>query len=142
MAEDLLLGGPDRGLFRRDTLERLLREHSERRADHGHRLWCLCALELWQRRWVDSLASFATGGVRGRPRTRPGPFVVRFAVRHEYEPGASARFRSGSVRRELVRSTSWLVGVSVTRRGCPQAITETTARAGLAAEAEGLMTNG
>ena len=23
------------------------------RADHGHRLWCLCTLELWQRRYVD-----------------------------------------------------------------------------------------
>jgi asparagine synthase (glutamine-hydrolysing) len=68
MAEDLLLGGPDRGLFRRDTLERLLREHSERRADHGHRLWCLCALELWQRRWVDSLAS----SVRQRTGMTPG----------------------------------------------------------------------
>ena len=49
VADDLLLGGPDRGLFRRAELERLLREHAERRADHGHRLWCLCMLELWQR---------------------------------------------------------------------------------------------
>jgi len=54
LAEDLLLGGTDRGLFRRDTLEGLIREHADRRADHGHRLWCLCALELWQRRWVDA----------------------------------------------------------------------------------------
>jgi asparagine synthase (glutamine-hydrolysing) len=54
MAEDLLLGGADRGLFRRDTLERLLREHADRHADHGHRLWCLCCLELWQRRYVDA----------------------------------------------------------------------------------------
>jgi asparagine synthase (glutamine-hydrolysing) len=52
VAEDLLLGR-DRGLFRRDELERLLREHGERRADHGHRLWCLCMLELWQRNYVD-----------------------------------------------------------------------------------------
>jgi asparagine synthase (glutamine-hydrolysing) len=54
LAEDLLLGGSDRGLFRRDTVERLLRQHADRRADHGHRLWCLCALELWQRRYVDA----------------------------------------------------------------------------------------
>ncbi|HEX4520341.1 MAG TPA: asparagine synthase (glutamine-hydrolyzing) [Gaiellaceae bacterium] len=53
-AEELLLGGPDRGLFRRAELERLLREHAERRADHGHRLWCLCTLELWQRRYLDT----------------------------------------------------------------------------------------
>jgi asparagine synthase (glutamine-hydrolysing) len=55
LAEDLLLGGADRGLFRRGELERLLREHAERRADHGHRLWCLCMLELWQRTHVDAV---------------------------------------------------------------------------------------
>ena len=57
VAGDLLLGGPDRGLFRRAELERLLREHAERRADHGHRLWCLCMLELWQRTYIDAGAS-------------------------------------------------------------------------------------
>ena len=50
---DLLLGGPDRGLFDRAELKRLLDEHTTARADHGHRLWCLCMLELWQRRYVD-----------------------------------------------------------------------------------------
>ena len=54
VAEDLLLGGSDRGLFRRQELERLLRAHADRHADHGHRLWCLCMLELWQRNYVDS----------------------------------------------------------------------------------------
>jgi asparagine synthase (glutamine-hydrolysing) len=53
-AEELLLGGEDRGLFRRPELERLLREHLDRRVDHGHRLWCLCMLELWQRTYVDA----------------------------------------------------------------------------------------
>src|SRR5215203_3706046 len=52
-AADLLLAR-DRGLFRRVELERLLREHVEGRADHGHRLWCLCMLELWQRTYVDA----------------------------------------------------------------------------------------
>jgi asparagine synthase (glutamine-hydrolysing) len=52
-AEDLLLS-KDRGLFRRPELERLLREHAERRADHGHKLWCLCMLELWQQYHVDA----------------------------------------------------------------------------------------
>ena len=52
-AEDLLLSR-DRGLFRRGELERLLREHADGRADHGHRLWCLCMLELWQRFHVDA----------------------------------------------------------------------------------------
>jgi asparagine synthase (glutamine-hydrolysing) len=52
-AEELLLGGASRGLFRRPALEGLLREHVDGRADHGHRLWCLCMLELWQRNYVD-----------------------------------------------------------------------------------------
>jgi heptosyltransferase I len=52
-AADLLLGGPDRGLFKRSELKRLLGEHSSAQADHGHRLWCLCTLELWQRRYID-----------------------------------------------------------------------------------------
>jgi len=51
VAEDLLLGN-DRGLFRRAELERLLREHRDEQADHGHRLWCLCMLELWQRNYT------------------------------------------------------------------------------------------
>jgi asparagine synthase (glutamine-hydrolysing) len=54
VAGDLVLGGPDRGLFHRAELERLLSEHAERRADHGHRLWCLCMLELWQRTHIDA----------------------------------------------------------------------------------------
>ena len=54
LAEELLLGGAERGLFRRSELERLLREHADGRADHGHRLWCLCMLELWQRTYVDA----------------------------------------------------------------------------------------
>jgi asparagine synthase (glutamine-hydrolysing) len=52
-AEDLLLSR-DRGLFDRGELERLLREHADGRADHGHRLWCLCMLELWQRFHIDA----------------------------------------------------------------------------------------
>ena len=55
LAEDVLLGGPNRGLFRRSELERLLREHRGRQADHGHRLWCLLVLELWQRTHVDAV---------------------------------------------------------------------------------------
>jgi asparagine synthase (glutamine-hydrolysing) len=53
VAGDLVLAGAGRGLFRRPELERLLREHGAGDADHGHRLWCLCLLELWQRTHVD-----------------------------------------------------------------------------------------
>ncbi len=50
-SEDLLLGH-SAGLFRREPLEQLLREHRGLQADHGHRLWCLCMLELWLRTWL------------------------------------------------------------------------------------------
>ncbi len=53
-ASDLLLSR-DRGLFRRSELERLLREHLDGKVDRGHQLWCLCMLELWQRRHLDPL---------------------------------------------------------------------------------------
>jgi asparagine synthase (glutamine-hydrolysing) len=38
--------------LRPSTVDRLLAEHAAGRADHGHRLWCLVMLELWQRRYA------------------------------------------------------------------------------------------
>jgi asparagine synthase (glutamine-hydrolysing) len=51
-AEDLL--ATDRGWFRPAEIQRLLSEHREQRADHGHRLWCLLMLELWVREHVEA----------------------------------------------------------------------------------------
>jgi asparagine synthase (glutamine-hydrolysing) len=51
VAGDVLLGTGE-AWFRRETVERLLAEHAAGRADHGHRLWCLLVLELWQRRYL------------------------------------------------------------------------------------------
>jgi asparagine synthase (glutamine-hydrolysing) len=50
-AGDVLLGetASRRGQLRRPAVEQLLAEHASGRADHGHRLWCLLMLELWQR---------------------------------------------------------------------------------------------
>jgi len=58
LARDLLLSSePERrGWFRRGAVERLLDEHVSGRADHGHRLWTLVMLELWQRTHVESSA--------------------------------------------------------------------------------------
>jgi asparagine synthase (glutamine-hydrolysing) len=55
-AGDLLLGerARARGQLRLQSVERLLREHVEGRADHGHRLWCLLMLELWQQEHVET----------------------------------------------------------------------------------------
>ena len=52
LAGDVLVN--DRGWFRKETVEQLLREHQSSRVDHGHRLWCLLMLELWVREHVES----------------------------------------------------------------------------------------
>ena len=61
IAGDVLLGERtrQRGQLRVRRVERLLRDHVAGRADHGHRLWCLLMLELWQRTHLDNRASVA-----------------------------------------------------------------------------------
>jgi asparagine synthase (glutamine-hydrolysing) len=57
LAGDVLLDARSRGrgLFRTETIESMLRAHADGREDHGHRLWALLMLELWQRRYVDEV---------------------------------------------------------------------------------------
>jgi asparagine synthase (glutamine-hydrolysing) len=86
-AEDVLLDPrvEARGQVRRPTVERLLREHVEGRADHGHRLWCLVMLELWQRTYVDAAAQppvRVSGPVEGARGNRDVP-PVEAPVRDE-----------------------------------------------------------
>ena len=65
LAGDVLLGGRARarGQLRPAVVERLFSEHVAGRRDHGHRLWCLLVLELWQRSWLDGDASPAGSSV-------------------------------------------------------------------------------
>jgi asparagine synthase (glutamine-hydrolysing) len=58
LTRDLLLDSRarSRGWFRPAAVERLVADHVSGRADHGHRLWCLVMLELWQRLWVEGAA--------------------------------------------------------------------------------------
>jgi asparagine synthase (glutamine-hydrolysing) len=44
----------DRGYFRRDEIECLIREHHEQIADHSARLWILLQLEMWHREVLES----------------------------------------------------------------------------------------
>jgi asparagine synthase (glutamine-hydrolysing) len=54
MANDVLLDSTarQRGLFRSEVVERLLREHENQQFDHAYRLWALLVLELWMREWL------------------------------------------------------------------------------------------
>jgi asparagine synthase (glutamine-hydrolysing) len=42
-----------RGLFRYESVKRMIREHDERKVNHSHRLWALMILELWMRNHLD-----------------------------------------------------------------------------------------
>jgi asparagine synthase (glutamine-hydrolysing) len=61
LARELLLDerARTRGWFRPEAVERLLDEHDAHLADHGHRLWTLTMLELWQRTHVDAPSAAA-----------------------------------------------------------------------------------
>jgi asparagine synthase (glutamine-hydrolysing) len=56
LTADLLLDprARSRGQIRPGAVKRLLDEHVRGRDDHGHRLWCLVMLELWQRFYVEA----------------------------------------------------------------------------------------
>jgi asparagine synthase (glutamine-hydrolysing) len=62
LAADLLLDerARARGQIRPAAVKRLLDEHASGRADHGHRLWTLLMLELWQRTWVEAAVPSAS----------------------------------------------------------------------------------
>jgi asparagine synthase (glutamine-hydrolysing) len=42
-----------RGLFNRETVERLIDDHASGKSDYAHQLWTLMMLELWFQRFID-----------------------------------------------------------------------------------------
>jgi asparagine synthase (glutamine-hydrolysing) len=75
LAGDVLLGrrARARGQLRPEAVERLLAEHVRGERDHGHRLWCLLVLELWQRSWLDGAAPVTTAAsLAGADAARAG----------------------------------------------------------------------
>ncbi len=62
LAYDTLLGPPAlaRGYFRRETVQRLLDEHTRGKASWHYLLWTLLMLELWHRTYVDANGELAT----------------------------------------------------------------------------------
>jgi asparagine synthase (glutamine-hydrolysing) len=61
LAGDTLLDARTRAREQLQTsvVKRLLAEHVSGERDHGHRLWCLLVLELWQRAWLDTAVTRA-----------------------------------------------------------------------------------
>jgi asparagine synthase (glutamine-hydrolysing) len=43
----------DRGLFRQEAIEKLIKEHTNKKTDNSYRLWALLFLEEWFRVWID-----------------------------------------------------------------------------------------
>ncbi|QDU80559.1 Asparagine synthetase [glutamine-hydrolyzing] 1 [Polystyrenella longa] len=66
LAEDILLSDrmENRGMFGKEGVERMLREHQANTHDHAARIWSLLMLELWQRTWIDT------------PQTLPQPITL------------------------------------------------------------------
>jgi len=46
----------DRGLFKREAVQRIFAEHRNRTRDHSNRIWRLLNLEIWQRVFLDGEA--------------------------------------------------------------------------------------
>ena len=51
LLDTLNSAGEHRALFDRDAVERLLRDHQERRVNLGYHLWGLLILILWMKKW-------------------------------------------------------------------------------------------
>ena len=58
LLQDTLLShrARERGYFKPDRVDYLVREHVAEKADHSFQLWNLLMLELWQREFVDACA--------------------------------------------------------------------------------------
>jgi asparagine synthase (glutamine-hydrolysing) len=41
------------GIFRPETVSRLIEEHVTGRRNHSHQLWCLLMFQAWKRRWLE-----------------------------------------------------------------------------------------
>jgi asparagine synthase (glutamine-hydrolysing) len=68
LVDDLVLSPRtlQRGLFRREALERLVAEH-QAGANHGQRLWLLANLELWQRIFLDGQDPSSLAATMNKP---------------------------------------------------------------------------
>ena len=56
------------GLFHPDAVQRLLRDHLERRVNVGYHLWGLLTLLVWMKRWKIEIPP---AGARGQTETAP-----------------------------------------------------------------------
>jgi asparagine synthase (glutamine-hydrolysing) len=45
----------DAGYFQKNAIKNLLTEHTEKKVDHGNRLWLLCNSEIWYRMYIENI---------------------------------------------------------------------------------------
>ena len=43
------------GIFRKETVSRLIEEHGNNRVDHHNRLWMLLNLEIWHQLYIEQV---------------------------------------------------------------------------------------
>ena len=64
LSEDSLRQG---GLFRPETVSRLIREHESRLQNHSHLLWALMVFELWKARFLSPRGTLSAAAPPGEP---------------------------------------------------------------------------
>jgi asparagine synthase (glutamine-hydrolysing) len=76
----------ERGYFRREFTDRLLREHLAGTRDHTLRLWQFVVLELWHRAYVDAQSSIVNrqSSVVNSPIVNRQSSIVNVAVDHAH----------------------------------------------------------
>jgi asparagine synthase (glutamine-hydrolysing) len=75
LLQDTLLShrARERGYFKPERVDHLVREHVAERADHSFQLWNLLMLELWQREFVDACAPAVNDTQIGSPARYTAP---------------------------------------------------------------------
>ena len=77
LLQDTLLSNraKERGYFKPDKVDHLVREHVAGRTDHSFQLWNLLMLELWQQEFVDDWSPVVTDIQTGSPTINTTPAV-------------------------------------------------------------------
>ena len=78
LLQDTLLShrARERGYFKPDRVDHLVREHVAERADHSFQLWNLLMLELWQQEFADACSPAVNNTQIGSPARNTAPALL------------------------------------------------------------------